>query len=264
MPSFSRQQKDAAAANQDTALRIAAFSGFFTAAVAAIPGPGPLLALAPAAVGAAYGSRAIAQGKIVRDPADPDFRSAARLGAVELSLEPLGPSPFESSLGELAFSNERASASARALVRSLERAMGAEQAGEKEYVGARLHDAEKYARRFAAELASTAELAFAARDSVDELPPLGPAVRGHSLILEELLPAETLAGLYRMGVRHSYVAEALEPPVGDERPYEGDVRYGWSEALSAAGEADATYAADIQEQLQAETLWLPDDEALPM
>jgi hypothetical protein len=261
MPRFSPQQKSAAAANLDTAQRIATFSGFFTVAVAAIPGPGPLLALAPAAVGAAYGSRAIAQGKIVRDPPDPDFRSPARLGPVELNLDLVGDSPFESAVGELALSNERAAAAARALVRSLERAMGAEEAGEKEYVRERLGDCDEYARRFAAELSNTAELAFAARGTVRELPPLGSPVRGDSLVLERLLPPETLAGLYRMGVRRSYVAEPLK--VVDDHVPPGDVREGWSELLAASGEADAAYAAAVHRQLQAETLWLPDEEELP-
>lgn len=260
MPRFSRQQKDAAAANHDTASRISLISGFFTVAVAAIPGLGPLLALAPAAVGAAYANRAIAQGKIVRDPPDRDFRSPVHLGAVELSLKPVGSSPLESSFGELALSNERASAAARAMVRSLERAMGAQQVGEKGYVDARLRDCDIYARRFAAELAEAAQMAFAAQEAVLQLQPLGPAIRSDGLILEEILPAETLAGLYRMGVRRSYVSEMLQPRGDDFRFLESDLRQGCFEALGAVGEADAAYAAEIQKQLEIQSLWSPDDE----
>jgi hypothetical protein len=259
MPRFSRRQKDAAAANHDTALRIAAFSGFFTVAAAAIPGVGPLLALAPAAAGAAYTSRAIAQGKIVRDPPDPDFRSPVRLGSVELNLGQLGSTPFESTVGALALSNERAAALARAVVRSLERAMGAEQAGEEGYVRSHLYECEVYAERFAAELSMTSDLAVAARETLAELPSLGPVVRGSGLVLQNLLPDETLAGLYRMGVRRSYVSEPLQAPAVDGHLFEGDAKEGWGRLLSQAGEADADYAAEVRRQLETGTFWLEND-----
>jgi hypothetical protein len=261
MPRFSRQQKEAAAANQDVALRVATFSSFFTAAVAAIPGPGPLLALAPAAVGAAYGSRAIAQGRIVRDPPDPNFRSPVRLGRIDLNLDLLGDTRFESSLGALALSNEHAAALSRALVRSLERAMGAEQAAEPGYVGARLSECERYAEGLAAELSNAADLAFAARETLYELPPLGAFVRGDRLVLGEILPAETLAGLYRMGVRRSYVAQAQRSPPVDGYLFDGDAREGWAQTLAQAGEADAVYSREIRGQIETQTLWLPGNEA---
>jgi len=138
--------------------------------------------------------------------------------------------------------------------------MGARQAGEEEYVDARLQDCDIYARRFATEVAEAAQLAFSAQEAILQLPSLGPAIRSDGLILEEILPAETLAGLYRMGVRRSYVSEELQPRGDDFQFLERDLRQGCFEALGAVGEADGAYAAEIEQQLEVQSLWSPDDE----
>ena len=263
MTRFSPRQKNAAAANHDAAQRIAIVSGFATAAVAAIPGAGPFLALAPAALGAAYGNRAIAQGRIVRDPPRPDYQVPVVVAPVHLNVSFLGDSTFESSLGALALINERAAATARAVVRATERAMGAEQAGEAIHVRERLSEAEAFAQQLTAETHDASELALAARDAVAELPPLGPAIRGERVVLENVLPDETLAGLYRMGVPRGYVTTPLPRDPELEHTLQGDLRDAWLETFSEAAQADRSYAVDLREQLDTGTFWLRDD-VLPM
>jgi hypothetical protein len=253
MRRFSEQQKSEAAVNQEKAGRIAIVAGFFTAAIAAVPGPGPLLALAPAAVGAAYGNRSIAQGRIVRDPPDSDFRTPTELGQIELDVSALGDSPLARPAGYLAFANERAAAAGRAMVRAAERTMGAELADAEEYVGLRLAEADGYAEQFSEALRSTSEGAIALMRALPELPPVQPIPFREPLVLEELLPDETLAGLYRARVRRSYVHDPLTSQTPAWRP-DVDPAEQFAESLAEMAEADRDYADAIEYALRTESL----------
>jgi hypothetical protein len=94
--------------------------------MAFVPVAGPFLAGAAVAVGFALGARAIKQGRIVRDPPDPNFREPVRAPGPQLDLARLSEGPFQARAVDFARVNEKAGSICGGMVSSLERAMGAE------------------------------------------------------------------------------------------------------------------------------------------
>ncbi len=256
MRSFSQEQKDAAAGSQDRAGYAVAASGPLVAGVAFVPVAGPFLALAGAAVGAAIAIRAIQQGRVVRDPPDPNFREPVRVAEPRLDLSRLREGQFPLRAAAFARANEKAGSVCGAMVRSLERAMGAEMAGEADYAANRLGEASELADELAQLLELCVELNPPLREALLDLEGVEPVVWAESVKLGDVVPESVLAELYRAGIPRPYVFSrrsrarvieaggSLEDPVGTlvgqlHELEEGDRLY--AEAIRCQREAGSLF-----------------------
>jgi hypothetical protein len=262
MRRFSEKQKDAAALSQERAEYAALAANPLGFGMAFVPVAGPFLAGAAIAVGFALGARAIKQGRIVRDPPDPNFREPVRVPEPQLDLSRLGDEPFQTRAAEFAQVNEKAGSICGAMVGSLERAMGAEMEGEDEHAAARLREAGQLAGQLAQSLELSLELNGPLREALLELEWVEPPPAQEERVrLGDVLPADALAELERVGIPRDYLfgdTGLIEVGGQGSDPIEA-----FADGLSALEEGDRVFSETLRRQLQEGSLFVEEEEEMP-
>lgn len=110
-----------------------------------IPVAGPFAAAGFGAVGAVLSIRGIRLGKVVRDPPRDDFRHETEPVVSRLDLDPLRESPLGEPVIVLVAAVDETNRLLDAMVTAVERASGAEIAGDREAAEARLSEAYRFA-----------------------------------------------------------------------------------------------------------------------
>jgi hypothetical protein len=261
MRRFSDEQKGAAALSQERAEYAALAANPVAFGVAFVPVAGPFLVGAAVVVGVALGVRAIKQGRIVRDPPDPNFREPVRVLEPQLDLSHLGEDPFQRRAAEFAQVNEKAGSLCEAMVGSLERAMGAEMEGEDEYAAARLQEAEQLAEQLAQALEFSVELNGPLREALFELQRVEPLTLEESVRLGDVLPADALAEIERAGIERDYLFGESGLIEVDESA--ADPIDAFSDALAALEEGDSTFSETLRRQLDEGSLFIEEAEEMP-
>jgi hypothetical protein len=263
MRRFSAEQKEAAAESQDRANLATIASGPVVAAIALVPVAGPFLAVAGAAVTAALGMRAYSQSRIVRDPPDPNFHRPVRVVERHLDLSRLGEDPFQTRAAAFAQVNEEVGSTCRAMVGSLERAMGAEEAGELGYADSRLREAGEHAAGLVQRLELAAELNAPLREALSELE-VEPLIWEEPLRLGDLLPAEALAELYHAGIPRRLVFDSRSSvPVVERGGSLADPVGTFVEMLWQLENGDRVYAEATARQLEEGGFIVEEEEEMP-
>lgn len=229
--------------------------------MAFVPVAGPFLAGAAIAVGFALGARAIKQGRIVRDPPDPNFRKTVRAPGPRLDLSRLSEGPFQARAVDFARVNEKAGSICGGMVSSLERAMGAEMAGEDGYAAIRLREAGQFAEQLAQSLELSAELSGPLREALLGLERVEPPGREEQVRLGDALPAAALVELYRAGIPRGYVfgdRGLIEAGGPGSDPIEA-----FADALAGLEDGDRLHAETLRRQLEEGSLFVEEEEEMP-
>jgi hypothetical protein len=213
----SPTHKEIAFRNQQKAQVVAADSYFAAVVVSRLPKLGPFIAIAPAALGYLYSRRAIGQSKIVHDPPRDDFERSTSLSPTRLNLEALAESPVTVPT-MLMRTTDDATRALSAMLRSVERAWGAQIVEETN--AALEHETEAFrfasmAGGFLVESSSGASefsVWFSKYHQITD-----EADQGTNEALGQVLPNQTLAFLYKMGIPHSYIRQKPRPyPAPDD------------------------------------------------
>jgi hypothetical protein len=205
---LSPDQKRQARRNQRKANKVSAACTVAAVGVAAIPGIGPLIAIAPGAVTALYLLRADAQSDLIMDPPRDDFRRPSHVADSLLHLDVLEESPLGYAAAPLVAALDEASRLLRATVVAVERAAGAELASDSDAAAQRESEAYEWARQAAIQFgrSSSAAVGFAESLTKYEDAQLGPRLPIRLLALASptalvrLLPPRTVELLRGVGV----------------------------------------------------------------
>lgn len=165
----SQAAKDAAFRNQNQALGVATASAPTIAFSALIPVAGPFIAAGVAAVGAAFGFRAIKLGKVVRDPPREDYSTPTTIAESTIDAAIVGGTPLEYAAADLIDAVDRSGRAFDAMMLALERSSGAELAGDAEVRKARIAEVYEFAQLASESLSVSADLAGPFRGAVDQL-----------------------------------------------------------------------------------------------
>jgi hypothetical protein len=201
---ISQAQKARAQQDADRSTNLSLLAGFLGAALGGsiglvAPPVGAGVGVAFATWAAALGRHVVVVQRVVRDPPDPDFRSATHVGGLRFDLELLAEDDFGRACAPAIEALLRSSNLASAMVRALERAQGAALAGQQTFEEERFVEAIQYAQRLGEELRSFADSTTPVTEAVRGLPPVPQALpRGGRLV--SLLSDAVLAELYQMGV----------------------------------------------------------------
>jgi hypothetical protein len=199
-------------------------------------------------IGVCFKGAAFTKHRAANDPPDEDYQRRGVVRRRRFDLTPLELNRLDVRLDggrELAESLNNEIATLAAMLRSFERAMAAAEAGADYYVNARLQEARKYATWTSSSLHLAAETLPTFADSVERVPASldeadTPHVgRGGRLV--DLLPEETLALLYRVGVRFHEIEE------WDVVTETGDVWGAWAASLRDAQPAAQALAQSLEE-----------------
>lgn len=251
MPRPSQAAKDAAFRNQEVASGVATTSGVAAAGVALIPGVGPFIALGAAGVGAIFGIRAIKLGRIAHDPPRDDYSEPTTLPPSRVDVSVLGDSPTEVAAAGLIDANDQATRAFDAIILALERASGAELAGDDAMLEARAAEVFEFAAQASDALIASSERTGPFRDALAEFrdvstPPFQPGTT-----LESLLPEPTLSAWDALGLPRDYLRAGI-----DRRPTERPVE-ALSDALGQTAESDYEFAQYLQSAVRDQTLLQP-------
>lgn len=137
---YTREQKDAAARNQDKVNAAAIAAGMAGSASAIAPVVGPFVAAGCGVVAGALALRGIWQGKKVRDPARWDFDVETTVGPVRFDISDFAESAIETGIADLVSVTDELTRLVEAEVTAVERSDGARAADE--YAIARLRTGE--------------------------------------------------------------------------------------------------------------------------
>lgn len=220
MPRPSQAAKDAAFRNQNRASGVAVAAGPAVGAAALIPGAGPFVALGIAAVGAAFGIRAIIQGRIVHDPPRDDYTVATTMPPPRFDTSVLGQSDLERSAAELIRVNDETTRAFEAMIVALERASGAELANDAAMTDARVAEAVDFALRASEGLQQSSERTGPFRSALDEIRP------------------DALTALDEVGIPREYLPRAEPQPSADPI---ADL----SDSLGQSAESDYEFAREL-------------------
>jgi hypothetical protein len=241
----SRVQKERAQADAERSTNLSLLASFLGAAIGgpvglAAPPVGVGIGVAFSAWAAALARHAVVVQRVVRDPPDPDYRSATSVGALRFDVELLARDDFGRVSAPAIHSLLRASSAASAMIRAVERAQGARLAGQPEFEEARFDEAVLYTQRLGEDLRNLADSSAAVNRSVRGLPPV-PRVLPRGGRLVTLLSDAALAELYEMGVPRS----DLEIPVMER--VNDDPRELFARGLESLARAAGDYANDLLE-----------------
>jgi hypothetical protein len=139
-----------------------------------IPGAGPFVAGGLVLAGAALGIRALWQHKLARDPPRDDFDQETTLVPSTLSPKVIGDTDFERVAVEFARIEDEIARIIEAMVTALERASGAELAGESAMAEARAAEVLQFGEMLTSRLAAsgdvTADLKANLKQTINEHP----------------------------------------------------------------------------------------------
>lgn len=216
----SRAQKERAQADAERSTNLSLLAAFLGAALGgpiglAAPPVGVGVGVAFAAWAAALQRHVVVVQRVVRDPPDPDYRSATSVGPLRFDVELLAGDDFGRVSTRAIQSLLHATSLCAAMIRALERAQGARLAGQAEFEEARFEEATRYARRLGEDLRDFANSSAAVTEAVRGLPPV-PQVLGRGGRLVTLLSDAALAELYRMGVPRSELEIPVMERVNDD------------------------------------------------
>ncbi len=250
MTELSAEQKATASENQDRANYAALAAAPAAAGALFIPIAGPFVALGIVTIGSAIGAVGVHQGKLARDPPRDDFDIETTLGPHLFDPTLLGTSRFEVNAAEFVRIEDQIARLSDAFVRALERASGAELAGDRVMFEQREAEALRFAERLGSQLEVSAEKTGLVRADLARFsgvpftpPPLPTTLAG---VLED----ELVNRLEQSGVPHGYLATEIESmpddPVGQ-----------FADALAAMAEANYASALGIRDALRDGTLIEP-------
>ena len=199
---------------------------------------GPFIAAGIAAVGAAFGFRAIKLGKVVRDPPRDDYSTPTPLSDPPIDMTTVGDSPVESAAAALVESVDTCNRALEAMMLALERASGAELAGDAEMLEARVAEVFEFARLTKDSLWASSELAGPFRTALDEL------------------RVDILAPLDEAGVPRGYLRPTGES-ISDDPVADLDM------AMGLMAESDYEFAQFLEDAVADQSLIRPLSEDLP-
>lgn len=158
MPRVSEAAKDAAFNNQNRASAVVIAAGPAGAAAALIPVAGPFVAAGIGLVAAGFGWRALGQGKIVRDPPRDDYDVLTSLPPPVIDTTVRGDTALELAAADLARATDETMRAFEAMTVALERASGAELAGDSDMEAHRTQEVFKFAQLASGGLMASSEL----------------------------------------------------------------------------------------------------------
>jgi hypothetical protein len=164
----SQATKDAAFENQNQASVVAIATAPAAGLVALIPVAGPFVVVGILAVGAGYGLRALRQGRIVHDPPRHDFSVPTTLPPPMVAMKVFSDTALDAPASGLVRATDETARAFEAMVLALERASGAEIAGDGAMEEARLGEAFEFAQLASDGLLASSEFAGPFRDALEE------------------------------------------------------------------------------------------------
>jgi hypothetical protein len=248
MPRPSQDAKDAAYRSQNKAAAVAATAGGAAGGAALIPIVGPFIAAGIGAVGAAFGFRAIVQGKVVHDPPRADYFVPTALDPPVFGPGILGDSPVERIGAELVAVNDEAARALAAMVIAVERASGADLAGDT-VAAARVNEAFEFAQIASRGLVTSSELSGPFVRALAEIPGEVASPQPRRSLASQL-PQSTLTALRATGVSDKY----LRGPV---RVYKRDPISALTDALNQSAEIDYEFGQYVERAVSDKTLLEP-------
>ena len=133
-----------------------------------IPGAGPFVAGGLVLAGAALGIRALWQNKLARDPPRDDFDQETTLGPSTLSPRVIGDTDFERAAVDFVRIEDEIARIIEAMVTALERASGAELAGQSAMAEAREAEVLQFGEMLASRLAASGDVTADVRGSLKQ------------------------------------------------------------------------------------------------
>jgi hypothetical protein len=249
MPRPSQDAKDAAFRSKNKAAAVAATAGGAAGGAALIPIVGPFIAAGIGAVGAAFGFRAIVQGKVVHDPPRADYFVLTALDPPVFGPGILGDSPVERIGAELVAVNDEAARALAAMVIAVERASGADLAGDTVAASARVNEAFEFAQIASRGLVTSSELSGPFVRALSEIPGEVTSPQPRRSLASQL-PQSTLTTLRAAGVPDKY----LRGPV---RVYKRDPISALTDALNQSAEIDYGFGQYVERAVSDKTLLEP-------
>jgi hypothetical protein len=207
-----------------------------------VPPLGVGVSVAFSAWATALNRHALVVQRVVRDPPDPQFRSATYVTRPRFNVQVLAKDEFGSaSVPALAALLESTSL-ASAMIRALERAQGAALAGEQPFEEERFSEATRHAQSFGLQLQTFTDSTTPVIEAVRSLPSIPQLLpRGGRLV--NLLSDSALAELYEMRVPRS----DLDIPVMER--VNADPRTLFNNGLEELASVTREYAALLRDSL---------------
>jgi len=246
VPRPSQHAKDAAYRSQNKAAAVAAAAGGAAGGAALIPIVGPFVAAGIGAVGAVFGFRAIIQGKVVHDPPRGDYFVPTALEPPVFGPGVLGDSPVERTGAELVAVNDEAARALAAMVIAVERASGAELAGDTTAATTRVNEAFEFAQIASRGLVTSSELNYPFMQALAEIPGEVASPQPHRSLASQL-PQPTLTKLRAAGVPDRYLQANV-------RASKRDPITALTDALSQSAEADYEFGQYVERAVNDNTL----------
>ena len=249
MPRFSDEQKKAASKNKLRIERLAAATVPAAGAAVLIPGFGPLVSVGVGVIGFAIFWRAGRQERIIIDPARDDFSLPTEPEPPRFDTAVFGDSRLAGAVADFVRVTDELAALFEAVVVAVERASGAEQAGDHSMMEARTVEALTFAEQASAQLFWSSDYARAIAEALSDfaefqLPTLPADL---PVPLGQVLSEEIVEQAERIGVPRDFLYSAEIKTLPDA-PIRDLI-----EVLGDTAEADAEYAGTIRDAISAET-----------